>query len=150
MSVLLLAALLATATSPVPKAPPAAEEAVVQGVRASGGPSAYAFAVTVKSPDRDCSRYASWWEVVTPEGELVYRRILAHSHKDEQPFTRSGGPVAIQPDQEVIVRAHLHPAGYGTRGMRGTVAGGFEAVTMPGDWAAALSATGPQPGGCWY
>lgn len=49
----------------------------------------------MRSPDRDCGLYADWWEVVGEDGRLLYRRILMHSHPDEQPFTRPGGPVAI-------------------------------------------------------
>ena len=72
----------------------------------------YSFTVTVNSPDTGCDNYADWWEVVTTEGELLYRRVLLHSHVDEQPFTRSGGTVAIPPQQEVIVRVHMSADGY--------------------------------------
>lgn len=96
-------------------------QALVTDVDVGGRPQSYRFSVTVESPDTGCDRYADWWEVLTPEGELLYRRILAHSHVQEQPFTRSGGPVAIDTNQEVILRAHLHPDGYGDRGMRGSV-----------------------------
>ncbi|MCB0067945.1 MAG: hypothetical protein KDD77_12370, partial [Caldilineaceae bacterium] len=110
----------------------------VLGVTVTGEPGDYTFAVTVKSPDTGCERYADWWEVVTPDGLLLYRRILAHSHVDEQPFIRSGGPVTVAPDAELWVRAHLHPTGFGGRALRGTVAGGFvEAVPPPGFGAGA-------------
>jgi len=64
--------------------------AEVQSVKATGKSNSYTFAVTIKSPDIGCDRYADWWEVITPEGELLYRRVLLHSHVDEQPFTRTG------------------------------------------------------------
>ena len=49
------------------------------------------------------------------EGALLYRRILAHSHVDEQPFVRSGGPVPVGASDIVIVRGHMNPGGYGTK-----------------------------------
>jgi len=123
--------------------------AVVTAVEVpSGEPGNYTFAVTIESPDIGCEQYANWWEVVTPEGDLIYRRILAHSHVDEQPFQRSGGPVAVQPDQTVIVRAHMHPSGYGTQALQGTVESGFAAVMLSPDFAADLATAEPQPQGC--
>ena len=110
----------------------------------------YMFAVTVQSPDTGCEQYANWWEVVTEEGELLYRRILIHSHVDEQPFERSGGPVSLPPEQTVIVRAHMNSSGYGTQAMQGTIATGFEETTLPKDFAAALTTAAPQPGDCPY
>ena len=50
--------------------------AKVTEVTATGSANNYTFAVTVSSPDTGCDRYADWWEVVTPEGELIYRRVL--------------------------------------------------------------------------
>ncbi|MEM9004432.1 MAG: hypothetical protein AAGE59_13025 [Cyanobacteria bacterium P01_F01_bin.86] len=124
--------------------------AQVTAVETTGNPSAYTFAVTLQSPDTGCDQYANWWEVVSAEGELLYRRILAHSHVDEQPFRRSGGPVAIAPDQTVIVRAHMDPQGYGTQAMQGTIATGFEEVTLQDGFATNLATAEPQPNGCAY
>ncbi|MEO1093544.1 MAG: hypothetical protein AAFX01_01425 [Cyanobacteria bacterium J06638_28] len=126
------------------------DEAQVTAVTASGEPDAYTFAVTVQSTETGCDQYANWWEVVTPEGELIYRRILVHSHVDEQPFRRTGGPVIIQPETAVIVRAHMDPQGYGTQAMQGSVAGGFEDVTLPEGFAADLATAEPQPGRCTF
>jgi hypothetical protein len=119
-------------------------------VSAKGAPGSYSFAVTVRSPDRDCDRYANWWEVVSPDGKLLFRRVLMHSHPDEQPFTRPGGPVPISADQTVIVRAHLHPSGYGGAALRGSVAKGFAAWTdAPPGFAAELAREEPLPRECW-
>ncbi len=48
----------------------------VKLVSISGSPGAYSFSVTVRSPDTGCDRYADWWEVLTTEGQLIYRRVL--------------------------------------------------------------------------
>jgi hypothetical protein len=128
----------------------AAERADVEAVAAQGAAGAYTFRVTVRSPDAGCQRYASWWEVVRSDGSLAYRRILNHSHKDEQPFTREGGPVPVQADEIVMVRAHLHPDGYGGALMRGSVQGGFETWPAPAGFAADLARAAPLPARCLY
>lgn len=137
-------------------APPAAEPiplhstkiqrlADVRDVRVRGDIGAYQFLVEVASPDTGCDQYADWWEVLAADGSLLYRRILTHSHVNEQPFTRGGGPVSIAPDSEVWVRAHLHPTGYGGRMMRGSVAGGFVEAMPPPEWAFTPGDDLPRP-----
>ena len=116
----------------------------------AGDPGAYTFAVTIQSPDTGCEQYSDWWEVITEEGDLLYRRILVHSHVEEQPFRRTGGPVAVQPDETVIVRAHMNPQGYGTQAMQGSAETGFEEVALPEGFAADLAESDPQPRGCDY
>ncbi|MEM9068075.1 MAG: hypothetical protein AAGE52_06190 [Myxococcota bacterium] len=122
----------------------------VQAVGASGDSGAYSFSVTLRSDETGCDRYANWWEVLRPDGALIYRRILAHSHVNEQPFTRSGGPVAIEPGDEVIVRAHLHPQGYVGRVLRGSVADGFALWDAPTGFAREAERAAPQPSGCAF
>ncbi|MFW6050781.1 MAG: hypothetical protein ACODAU_06380 [Myxococcota bacterium] len=117
-------------------------------VRVAGAAGAYTFRVTVRSPDRGCDRYADWWEVIRADGTLVHRRILHHSHVDEQPFTRGGGPVDLEPDERVFVRAHMHSAGYGGAAVAGTAEGGFERAELPADFAPDLERAPPQPEGC--
>lgn len=73
-----------------------------------------------------------------------------HSHVNEQPFRRPGGAVAVQPDQLVIVRAHMRPHGYGTQAMQGTVETGFEEVILPEGFAGDLAKVDPQLQGCEY
>jgi len=135
--------------------PPTGDGADVVEVSATGGPSEWTVSVTVRSPDTGCEQYADWWELVTPSGELVARRILNHSHVDEQPFTRaSEGPISVEGDAELVVRAHLHvdgadpEDGYGGEALQGTLAGGFDAAedTVP----AGLATQDPLPAECWY
>jgi hypothetical protein len=126
------------------------QRADVVAVEVSGEPGTYRFLVSVRSPDEGCDRFARWWEVVSPDGRLLYRRILMHSHPDEQPFARAGGPVPIGRDEEVVVRAWMHPDGYGGAMLRGSVAAGFSAWRdAPPGFAADLARVPPQPDVCW-
>ncbi|HJN73035.1 MAG TPA: hypothetical protein QGF58_03780 [Myxococcota bacterium] len=138
--------LLITACS----SPSAPEEplADVLEVQASGEPGAYELSVTVRSPDSGCERYADWWEVVGEDGELLYRRVLLHSHVEEQPFTRSGGPVPGSADQQLWVRAHMAPGGYGGQALFGSFGEGFTVTPTPSGFAAGLETTDPLPEGC--
>ena len=146
------------AETPVPSdAPPAVTASSAENVASvtlvettTQSPDSHTFAVTISSPDTGCDQYADWWEVITPEGDLLYRRILAHSHIDEQPFERTGGPVNVAPDQTVIVRAHMHPSGYGPQAMQGSITDGFETVTLPTNFALALAEEEPLPGDCTF
>lgn len=110
-----------------------------------GNEGEYEFQVTVSSPDTGCEKYADFWEVVSKDGELIYRRILAHSHVNEQPFTRSGGPVPILSDQSVWVRAHINTAGYGGTAYFGAATNGFVATEMPEGFAEGLIVLDPKP-----
>ncbi len=123
----------------------------VQAVIVTGDEGAYTFAATLKSPDVDCDRYSDWWEVLTTEGALVYRRILDHSHAHEQPFTRDGGPVKVAATDALVVRGHFHPTGYGGDAMAGSVAKGFVAAPSIGkDFAAGVESQAPQPKKCLF
>ena len=122
----------------------------VLSVRVTGSEQAYQFSVEIRSDDTGCDQYAAWWEVIAADSTLLYRRILTHSHVNEQPFTRSGGPVAINADDIVYVRAHMHPAGYGRTVYRGSVADGFQETIVAADFAATLENQAPQPGNCAF
>jgi len=127
-----------------------AQHAEVLEVAVTGDEENYTFSVTLKSPDTGCEQFADWWEVITPEGDLIYRRILLHSHVNEQPFTRSGGPVKVGENRALIIRAHMNTSGYGTVSMRGSVSAGFKRVTLPGDFAVSLEKEKPLPTGCAF
>ena len=116
----------------------------------SGMAGAYTFSVTIQSPDTGCQRYADWWEIISDDGVLLYRRLLAHSHVGEQPFTRTGGPVNAGEDTLVIVRAHMNPAGFGGRAVSGTPATGLTPRELPPDFAADLEDAKPQPDSCAF
>ena len=122
--------------------------AKITNVVCIGQPNNYTFDVTVQSPDTGCDQWADWWEVFTLEGELVYRRILLHSHVTEQPFTRSGGVVDVGADDSIYVRAHMNNLGYGTQVFSGTVRVGLELDSLPVDFASDLEMEEPLPLDC--
>ena len=122
----------------------------VTAVWVEGEPGAYTFEVTVRSPDTGCDQYADWWEVVSAGGDLVFRRVLLHSHAEEQPFTRSGGPADLQPDDPVIVRVHMTTTGYGGVTLRGSASGSFTEAFLPEEFAADLETRQPQPPECAF
>ena len=141
-------------TGGVPPADDDASAGVVADVvtvTTSGDAGAYTFAVGLLTADTGCEQYADWWEVLTPQGELVFRRILQHSHPDEQPFVREGSPVPIAADDTVIVRGHMNTTGYGGSAMRGTPSGGFETASDIGpDFAPGVETQDPLPDDCLY
>ena len=125
----------------------------------TGDAGAYTFNVTVESSDIDCSQFANWWEVLSEDGELIYRRILQHPHTDANgtsdpdapgnTFTRDGGPVAIDSDEVVIVRAHMSNGGYNGTVLRGSVDSGFtEATDIASTFASSVETKLPLPDGC--
>jgi hypothetical protein len=123
----------------------------VEKVRTEPAPGGYTFAVTLRTPDTGCDHYADWWEVTDAAGKrLLYRRILWHSHTNEQPFTRRGGPAPVGPETQVVVRLHMHPEGYSPFALKGSVQSGFFPIELPKGFGAALEKLPPQPEDCWF
>ncbi len=129
---------------------PSSEYADITSVKVSGSESNYTFSVGISSPDKGCQQYADWWEVISEDGELIYRRILGHSHVNEQPFVRSGGKVKIEKAEVVIIRAHMNTSGYGGEVFKGSVEGGFEQTDLSPDFAGGLEKESPLPTGCAF
>lgn len=123
----------------------------VVAVTWEGEEGARVFTVSLLSPDVDCDRYADWWELLDPDGALLYRRILNHSHADEQPVARSGDPLDIAEGQPLVVRGHGHPFGYGGVAFSGSVAEGFAAdATITAGFAPQVETQEPLPTECWW
>ncbi len=122
----------------------------VLSVKATGNPGAYQFAVEISSPDTGCDQYADWWEVFTEDGQLLYRRVLLHSHVGEQPFVRSGGPVEIDADTVVYVRGHMNTTGYGGVVLKGTVQDGFKPAEVEAGLGSGLERVPPLPEDCAF
>ena len=102
--------------------PPAANagEADVVKVRAKETQTGvWTFNVTVRHKDKGWKHYANNWEVLSPDGDILAERVLAHPHVNEQPFTRSLSGVKIPEGiTEVIIRARDSVHEYGGRTMR--------------------------------
>ncbi|GAA4271515.1 hypothetical protein GCM10022258_08090 [Aquimarina gracilis] len=125
-------------------------QAEIVSVSVTGGENGYTFNVGIKSPDTGCNQYSDWWEVISEDGKLLYRRILAHSHVNEQPFIRSGGPVNITKNQMVYIRAHMNTSGYGEIVFKGSVEAGFTKNSLDKTFANPLETTDPLPSGCAF
>ena len=140
-----------------PTTPEEDEEVIIENTSATitalsftGEANNYNFSVTIESPDTGCDQYADWWEVFKQDGTLVYRRILGHSHVDEQPFTRSGGTVDVGPDEFIYVRAHMNNLGYGTAVFSGTLTEGLKAADLETSFATDLETQDPLPTSCAF
>ncbi len=108
------------------------------------------FSVTIKSDETGCKQYANWWEVLDKSGNLIYRRVLFHSHSNEQPFTRSGGPVKIAPNKIVYIRAHMNNVGYVGDIFKGSIQNGFAKDTNPPNFSNNIESLRPLPRRCWF
>ncbi|CEM32708.1 unnamed protein product [Vitrella brassicaformis CCMP3155] len=144
---------LSVATLAAPSADPSADVLEVSVRETSAGK--YMIGVTLETSDVDCTHYANWWEVLSEDGELLYRRILRHSHAATQPFTRySEDDVSLEEDQEIIVRAHMHVDGKelypDSQVLKGSAKAGFAKATLEKNFAAAVEKEGPQAEGCLY
>jgi hypothetical protein len=130
--------------------PQVAPLANVTSVGVTGTDNTFTFAVTVASPDSGCSRYADWWEVIRADGSLAYRRVLLHSHTTEQPFSRTGGPVAVMAADSVWIRAHMNTSGYGGDVFSGTAEGGFSRADQTRVFPVDIEQSEPLPDGCAF
>lgn len=127
----------------------AEDQASVVSVTVSQVGDSYTFNVGVLSPDTGCDQYADWWEVISEDGLLIYRRILAHSHVQEQPFVRSGS-FTLLPTQEVMIRVHMNTTGYSTKGYKGSITNGFSEYMISDGFANGLATQSPLPNGCTF
>jgi len=125
-------------------------KAEIISVKVNGKENSYTFSVGIKSLDLGCKQYANWWEVVSEDETLIYRRILGHSHVKEQPFIRSGGSIKIDKDQVVVIRAHMNTSGYGVKAYRGSINNGFKPYLLKKDFAIGLENKKPLPSGCAF
>ena len=117
----------------------------ILSAESSGGEGKYHLSVNILSSDIGCKDYANWWEVISGEGTLLYRRILLHSHENEQPFERSGGPIFASADETLWIRAHMKHSGYGGVVLRGSFSSGFVPAIAPDDLATEVEQQPPQP-----
>lgn len=125
-------------------------KANITEVTAQGSSGNYTFYVTVASDETGCDQYADWWEVLNADGELIYRRVLLHSHPDDQPFTRSGSPVNIQSGDIVYIRAHMNNDSYSGDVFKGSISNGFLKIDTPPVFSDSIDEQQPLPDGCAF
>ncbi len=90
-----------------------AGQAEIVDVKVSNNQGKYRFDVTIRHADRGWHHHADGWEVVSASGDVLGKRVLAHPHVDEQPFTRSLSGVDIPAGTpSVLIRAHDSVHGY--------------------------------------
>lgn len=121
----------------------------VVSVSAQPTASGTRFAVGISSPETGCAQYADWWEILDTDGQLLYRRILAHSHVTEQPFVRTG-TVRVNADDILWIRAHMNAHGYGGQAFHGSVNGGFQSAELSPLFAIDVAEEDPLPTGCAF
>ena len=90
-----------------------AGQASIIDVSVTNNNGSFRFDVTLEYADSGWDHYADGWEVVSPAGDVLGKRVLAHPHVNEQPFTRSLSGVQIpQNVKTVSIRAHDSVHGY--------------------------------------
>jgi hypothetical protein len=112
-----------TAASPTPESEGIGNADVLYVRAVQTADSSWTFDVAVEHPDTGWEDYADGWDVLTPDGEVLkpdpdgpFTRLLLHPHENEQPFTRSQSGIVIPDDvTQVHVRAHDLVDGYGGR-----------------------------------
>jgi hypothetical protein len=101
----LIATLTATATL--------ASDVEIVNVQAVESGGTWRFDVTLRHADAGWDHYADGWEILTPNGESLGLRVLAHPHDTEQPFTRAlGGVIIPEGLTNVIIRARDNVDGW--------------------------------------
>jgi len=84
-----------------------ADQTKIEDAMARKSGNTWTFSVTLRHNDTGWDHYADIWTINTPDGKEIGRRVLAHPHENEQPFTRSlSGVVVPSGVNQVIVRAH--------------------------------------------
>ena len=94
------------------------EVVAVEAERQSDGK--WRFSVTLLHDDEGWDHYADRWDVVGPDGTVYGKRVLAHPHENEQPFTRSLSGVVI-PDGVTSVTIRGNDSVHGLGGKETTV-----------------------------
>jgi hypothetical protein len=93
--------------------PATAGQAKIVDVNVGNSHDSFQFDVTLRHDDTGWDHYADGWEVISPTGDVLGKRVLAHPHVGEQPFTRSLSGVHIPAGiKSVSIRAHDSVHGY--------------------------------------
>jgi len=89
--------------------------AQVQKVKAiQSEDDSWCFDAQVRHNDQSWKHYADAWQVTDLEGNVLGKRVLAHPHDNEQPFTRRLCNIEIaEALQKVIVSSKCNVHGFG-------------------------------------
>jgi hypothetical protein len=79
-----------------------AGEVALESARFTQREAGWKVDVTLKHADTGWDHYANEWRIVDGKGKVLGRRVLAHPHVDEQPFTRSLYFAKIPPQVSVV------------------------------------------------
>ena len=115
--------------------------------------------VDIFSVRHDCkNHYVDWWEMLSTQGELLYRQLITTSHFDQQRFTMKSAPLSIPLDQPVIIRAHVASRSgpgalsfigyYSTQALQGSIATRFRPIRLSRTFASWVEKQEPQPDRC--
>lgn len=89
------------------------DQARIVDVKVTDNQGSFRFDVTLEHADTGWDHYADGWEVISPTGDVLGKRVLAHPHVNEQPFTRSLAGVQIPKSVNTVsIRAHDSVHGY--------------------------------------
>jgi hypothetical protein len=104
-------------TSTILTTPPVwAEPPAIKKVAVSQSADGWRFDVTLSHPDTGWEHYADGWRVLDMKGLELGRRVLAHPHVNEQPFTRSlGGVKTPSGTNQVQIQARCLLDGWATQ-----------------------------------
>ncbi len=92
----------------------AGEADVINVVMSQSMDGTFYLDVTVRHDDTGWDHFANWWRVMTEDGKELGRRVLAHPHVGEQPFTRELYDLRVPEGVSVvIVEAHDKVHEYG-------------------------------------
>jgi hypothetical protein len=79
-----------------------AGEVTLESARFTQREAGWKVDVTLRHADTGWDHYANEWRIVDGKGTVLGRRVLAHPHVDEQPFTRSLFFAKIPPQVSVV------------------------------------------------
>lgn len=111
--------------------------------------------VMIQSFDQDCQNYTDWWEVITPQGDLIAREIIKDVHSESASFSSQLSIAGLDPQQDIIIRAHFSgsydrsrsTASYSDQALQGTLDSGLTSIRLSKDFASQLAKVEPLPTG---
>ncbi|NND89773.1 MAG: hypothetical protein HKN42_02840 [Granulosicoccus sp.] len=92
----------------------AGEADVIGGGLTTLGEGRFRIDATVLHTDEGWDHYVDRWDVITPDGQVLGSRELAHPHDTEQPFTRS--LTLSLPEGVRVIYLRAHDSVHGTGG----------------------------------